>query len=115
MILSRVAALPTSTRTLLAAASVLGQHAPVSTTAAVAGLADTLQLWMRPSEAGLLRQGPGTELTFTHPLYRAAIYADLSTTNRRELHARGVVSGHATARAQNRGFGGARRGAGGRP
>ncbi len=35
------------------------------------------------------------ELTFTHPLYRAAIYADLSPTSRRELHARAaeVVAG----------------------
>ena len=97
VILSRVATLSTSTRTLLAAASVLGQHAPVSTTAAVAGLADTLPAVDQAIEAGLLRQGPGTELTFTHPLYRAAIYADLSTTNRRELHAHAaeVVSGHA--------------------
>ena len=97
VILSRVATLSTSTRTFLAAASVLGQHAPVSTTAAVAGLADTLPAVDEAIEAGLLRQGPGTELTFTHPLYRAAIYADLSSTVRREMHAHAaeLFSGHA--------------------
>ena len=39
--------------------------------------------------AGLLSESAlGSELTFTHPLYRAAIYADLSPTNRRAQHAR---------------------------
>ncbi len=97
VILSRVATLSTSTQTFLAAASVLGQHAPVSTMASVAGLADMYPAVDEAVEAGLLRQGPGAELTFTHPLYRAAIYADLSSTNRRELHAHAaeLVSGHA--------------------
>ena len=41
--------------------------------------------------------GSDAELTFTHPLYRAAIVADLSPARRRELHARAAarVSGHA--------------------
>ena len=47
--------------------------------------------------AGLLAdRASEPELTFAHPLYRAAIYADLSPTTRRELHARAaeVVAGH---------------------
>jgi ATP/maltotriose-dependent transcriptional regulator MalT len=38
-----------------------------------------------------------SELTFAHPLYRAAIYADLSPTSRRALHARSaeLVAGRA--------------------
>jgi DNA-binding CsgD family transcriptional regulator len=97
VILSRVATLSTSTQTFLAAASVLGQHAPVSTMASVARLADTDPAIDEAVDAGLLRQGPGTELTFIHPLYRAAIYADLSSTNRRDLHSHAaeLVSGHA--------------------
>jgi DNA-binding CsgD family transcriptional regulator len=97
VILARVATLSTSTQTFLAASSVIGQHAPVSTTAALARLADTHSAVDEAVEAGLLRQGLGTELTFTHPLYRAAIYADLSSTNRRDLHALAaeLVTGHA--------------------
>ena len=48
--------------------------------------------------AGLLTEGaPALELAFRHPLYRAAIYADLSPASRREPHARAaqVVAGRA--------------------
>jgi DNA-binding CsgD family transcriptional regulator len=97
VILARVATLSTSAQTFLGAASVLGQHAPVATTAAVAGLADAHQEVDEAVEAGLLKEGSGTEARFTHPLYRAAIYADLSSTNRRDLHAHAasLVSGRA--------------------
>jgi hypothetical protein len=48
--------------------------------------------------AGLLTEhASALELAFAHPLYRAAIYADLSPASRRELHARAgeVVAGGA--------------------
>jgi predicted ATPase len=56
VILARVATLSTSTQTFLAAASVLGQHSPVATTATVAGLADAHQAIDEAVEAGLLRK-----------------------------------------------------------
>jgi DNA-binding CsgD family transcriptional regulator len=98
VILARVAALPAATQSFLAAASVLGQHAPMSTIASVAGLPDAQREMDAAVAAGLMGDGASVpELAFTHPLYRAAIYADLSPGSRRELHARAatVVAGRA--------------------
>ncbi|MGD0924907.1 MAG: AAA family ATPase [Streptosporangiaceae bacterium] len=101
VILARVAALPSTAQSFLAAASVLGQHAPLSTVASVAsvaGLPDAQNELDAAVAAGLLTEGsPAAQLAFTHPLYRAAIYADLRPTRRRELHARAaeVVAGRA--------------------
>ena len=81
----------------LSAASVLGQHAALSMIAAVAQLPDGQDEMDEAVAAGLLSDGLVSELSFTHPLYRAAIYADLSPTNRRRLHARAaeLATGHA--------------------
>ncbi len=88
VILARVAALPAPAQALLAAAAVWGQHAPVSTIVSVARLPDGHAEVDAAVAAGLLTEGNSmSELTFTHPLYRAAIYGDLSPTTRRELHA----------------------------
>jgi len=98
VILARVAALPAAAQTFLAAASVLGQHAPMSAIVSVARLPDAQHDVDAAVAAGLLSEGAAmSELSFTHPLYRAAIYADLSPTTRRELHARAaeVVAGRA--------------------
>ena len=97
VILTRVAALSSEAQTFLAAASILGQHAPIATTAAVAGLSDNMRGSDEAVSAGLLVESPPSELTFAHPLYRAAIYADLSPANRRRLHALAaeVVEGRA--------------------
>ena len=101
VILARVAALPTTAQSFLAAASVLGQHAPlgaVASVASVAGLPDAQNELDAAVAAGLMTEGsPAAQLAFTHPLYRAAIYADLRPTRRRELHARAaeVVAGRA--------------------
>ena len=86
VILTRVAALSSDAQAFLAAASVLGQHAPIATTVAVAGLSDSMRGSDEAVAAGLLVEAPSpSELTFAHPLYRAAIYADLSPTNRLSL------------------------------
>jgi ATP/maltotriose-dependent transcriptional regulator MalT len=89
VILARVAALSVTTQAFLAAASVLGQRASAATMAAVAQLSNTDAEADAAVAAGLLGEGVlASELGFTHPLYRAAIYADLSPTIRRQLHAR---------------------------
>jgi DNA-binding CsgD family transcriptional regulator/tetratricopeptide (TPR) repeat protein len=98
VILARVAALPAAVQSFLAAASVLGQHAPVSAIVSVARLPDARNEVDAAVGAGLLTEtGSALELAFAHPLYRAAIYADLSPASRRELHARAgeVVTGSA--------------------
>jgi DNA-binding CsgD family transcriptional regulator len=96
VILARVAALPAAAQSFLAAASVLGQHAPISAIMSVARLPDARSEVDAAVAARLLAEGASVlELVFSHPLYRAAIYADLSPASRRELHARAaeVVTG----------------------
>jgi len=98
VILARVAALPAATQSFLAAASVLGRRAPIPAIVSVAGLPDAQHEVDAAVAAGLLTEGASAlELVFSHPLYRAAIYADLSPARRRELHARAaqVVEGRA--------------------
>jgi DNA-binding CsgD family transcriptional regulator len=98
VILARVAALPVPAQSFLAAASVLGQRAPMSAIVSVARLPEAQDEVDAAVAAGLLTEGASAlELAFTHPLYRAAIYADLRPATRRELHARAaeVVAGRA--------------------
>ncbi|HEY1916244.1 MAG TPA: AAA family ATPase [Streptosporangiaceae bacterium] len=98
VILARVASLPAAVQSFLAAAAVLGQHAPTPAIASVAGLPGARDEVDAAVGAGLLTEGGSAlELAFAHPLYRAAIYADLSPATRRELHARaaGTVAGRA--------------------
>src|SRR5450755_1361751 len=97
VILARVAALPAASQSFLAAASVPGQHAPIPAIASVARLPDARNDVDGAVAAGLLTEGDPAELAFTHPVYRAAIYADLRPASRRELHARAaeVVAGRA--------------------
>ncbi len=87
VVLSRVASLPTSTQNFLAAAAVLGQHSPAAAICLVAQLPDGHQQIEDSVESGLLIDDmTASELSFAHPLYRAAIYGDLSPATRRTLH-----------------------------
>jgi DNA-binding CsgD family transcriptional regulator len=98
VILARVAALPATAQSFLAAASVLGQHAPIAAIVSVARLPGARSEVDAAVAAGLLTEADSAlELAFTHPLFRAAIYADLSPASRRELHARAaeVAAGRA--------------------
>jgi DNA-binding CsgD family transcriptional regulator/tetratricopeptide (TPR) repeat protein len=87
VVLSRMASLTPSTQNFLAAAAVLGQHAAASTIASVAEILAPQDQIEEAEGAGLLGER-ASELSFTHPLYQAAIYADLSPTTRRKLHLR---------------------------
>ena len=92
LVLARVSALPPTTQAFLAAASVLGQHAPASLIVSVAQLPDAPRDMDAAISAGLLREDLArSELSFTHPLYRAAIYDDLSAAARRGLQARAAA------------------------
>ena len=88
-----------SAQTFLAAASVWGQHAPVSTIVSVAQLSGGRVEVDAAVAAGLLTETESlSELTFTHPLYRAAIYARSQSHDARELHERAAE--HVVGRAQ---------------
>ena len=98
VILARVATLSGFTQSFLAAASVLGQHAATSMIATVAELADPNDAIDEAVASGLMSEVVvASELSFTHPLYRAAIYGDLSPARRQMLHARAAecVAGQA--------------------
>jgi DNA-binding CsgD family transcriptional regulator len=97
VILTRVGALPAVTQAFLAAAAVLGQHSPTSAVMVLAELSDAPHEVDAATATGLVTEGGASELTFVHPLYRAAIYRDLSPTRRRALHARAaeLVGGRA--------------------
>jgi DNA-binding CsgD family transcriptional regulator len=103
VILARVAALPVTAQSFLAAASVLGRRAPMSAIVSVARLPGAQDEVDAAVAAGLLTEdGPAMDLAFTHPLYRAAIYADLSPASRRELHARAAEVAAGRARLAHR-------------
>ena len=85
-IVARLAELPAEARSLAEALSVIGEPVPLSVAGRVAGVG-------RPAEAldGLLATGwvtwtpddPRAPVAFGHPLYRAALYRDLSPARRR--------------------------------
>lgn len=88
-VLSRLARLPAPARDLVRAAAVLGTRAPARVASAMAGLADGTSAADAAVRARLLDFPPGRardELSFTHPLVRAAVYEDLPPGGRRRLH-----------------------------
>ncbi|HXP55669.1 MAG TPA: AAA family ATPase [Streptosporangiaceae bacterium] len=89
LVLTRVAQLSRSAQDLLAAASTAGVHSSLPVVAAAAGIADPVPAFDEACAAALVtpavRAGSG-EITFSHPLIRAAIYSDLSLGRRRRLH-----------------------------
>ena len=86
----RLARLSDEARSLAAAASVLGDGAPLEDAAALAGLDLPLAVAAATAlaEADLLRAHE--TITFVHPVVRAAVYASLGPFGRREGHERAV-------------------------
>ncbi|HEY3261173.1 MAG TPA: AAA family ATPase [Pseudonocardiaceae bacterium] len=79
-----------ATRRLVEAAAVLGGHAWLATTAAVANVAEPLSALEEAAVVDLLhvRDGDGLrELAFPHPLVQAAVYGQLGPLRRARLHA----------------------------
>jgi DNA-binding CsgD family transcriptional regulator/tetratricopeptide (TPR) repeat protein len=98
IVLTRVAQLSHSAQDLLAAASVVGVRSSLPVAAAAAGIGDPVAAFDEAFAADLVtpaaRAGAG-EITFSHPLIRAAIYSDLPLGRRRNLHlaAAGLLAG----------------------
>jgi DNA-binding CsgD family transcriptional regulator/tetratricopeptide (TPR) repeat protein len=88
-VLAKMATVSTDAQNLVAAAAAAGVRAPLRLAAAAAGSRDPLAALEEALAAELLVLVPGhtpPEITFPHPLLRAAVYDDLSPTRRRELH-----------------------------
>ena len=96
-LVARLSVLPAPARELGLALAVLGRAVPLALVGAVAGVVDPTAALDDLLDAGLVtwQAGPGAELRFAHPLYRAAVLDDLSPTRRRALHraAAGLLGG----------------------
>ena len=78
-----------SARALAAAMAVINQRAPVMVVARLAGLSSPVEPFEELLGTGFVRwdpQEPGSPVEFVHPLYRQAVYEDLSPSRRRDLH-----------------------------
>jgi hypothetical protein len=74
---------------LVAAASVLGMHAPLRLAASVAGVDDPLPVLEQAIAASLLEERLAErEVSFPHPLVQAAVYRQLGPARRAGLHLR---------------------------
>jgi DNA-binding CsgD family transcriptional regulator/tetratricopeptide (TPR) repeat protein len=88
-VVARLTNVGTDAQDLVAAAAVAGARCPLTLAGKLAGLSDPLPALEEALAAELLALVPAripTEVTFAHPLVRAAIYDDLSPTKRRELN-----------------------------
>jgi DNA-binding CsgD family transcriptional regulator len=76
-------------RALAAAMAVINQRAPVMAVARLAGLSSPVGPFEELLGTGFVRwdpEEPGSPVEFVHPLYRQAVYEDLSPSRRRDLH-----------------------------
>jgi DNA-binding CsgD family transcriptional regulator len=88
-ILARLAELPPDARELAAALSVVGEAVPLPVAGRIARVDHPAQALEALLGTGFVTWRSGeasTPADFAHPLYRAALYADLAPTRRRELH-----------------------------
>jgi DNA-binding CsgD family transcriptional regulator len=86
---ARLSELPADARTLASAMAVINQRSPLPMVGQVAGLAAPVEPFEVLLDTGLVGwdpNEPGPPVEFTHPLYRRAVYQDLSPTTRRDLH-----------------------------
>ncbi len=86
----RLETLPADSRSVLDAASVLGNRLLPDVLGEVAdeSVAEVVHLLDAAEEAGVIRTGPADELWFTHDLFRETLYGQLSLTERARLHGR---------------------------
>ncbi|MEJ2888207.1 ATP-binding protein [Actinomycetospora aeridis] len=90
VLLVRLSRAAPATSALVVAAAVLGESAPLTLAAAVAGLDDPSDALDEAVGLGLVEElpgGPPARIGFVHPLVRAAVRGDLPPARRRALHA----------------------------
>jgi len=89
MILARLAEMPPDARKLAAALAVVGEAVPLPVAGRIARVdhpAEALEALLGTGFVTWWPDEASTPVRFAHPLYRAALYADLAPTRRRELH-----------------------------
>jgi DNA-binding CsgD family transcriptional regulator/tetratricopeptide (TPR) repeat protein len=87
--MARLSEVGTSAQNLVSAAAIAGPRCPLMLAASAGAIDDPLGALEEALGADLLALVPGRmpeEITFPHPLIRAAVYDDLSPTRRRALH-----------------------------
>lgn len=87
--IARLAELPAEAQDLGCALAVLNQRIPLQAAARVGGVRQPARALEGLLATGFVTWQPGdpqTPVEFAHPLFRAAVYADLAPTRRRELH-----------------------------
>jgi DNA-binding CsgD family transcriptional regulator len=87
--IAALAELPEAANHLASALAVLGQRSPLAVVARVAGVAEPAVALESLLKTGFVQWLPGeqnTPIDFVHPLYRLAVYDDLSPTRRQALH-----------------------------
>jgi hypothetical protein len=84
-----LAELPAEATRLASALAVLGGRTPLAVVARVAGVVEPAGALESLLKVGFVQWFPGepnTPVDFVHPLYRLAVYEDLSPTRRQALH-----------------------------
>jgi DNA-binding CsgD family transcriptional regulator len=98
---TRLAELPPDARALAAALAVVNQRTPLPVAAELAGIgrpARALDDLLSTGFVACESSGQLLSLEYAHPLYRAAVYADLAPSRRQELHRRAAdLAGGETA------------------
>jgi DNA-binding CsgD family transcriptional regulator len=87
--IAALAELPEEANQLASALAVLGQRTPLAVAARVSGVAESAAALEGLLKTGFVQWLPGeqnTPIDFVHPLYRLAVYDDLSPTRRQALH-----------------------------
>ena len=87
--IAALAELPEEANQLASALAVLGQRTPLAVAARVSGVAEPAAALEGLLKTGFVQWLPGehnTPIDFVHPLYRLAVYDDLSPTRRQALH-----------------------------
>lgn len=93
-VLSRLASCPPEAEALVVAASVLGLRCGMGLAVRLGDVRDPLPALEAAISAGLLRARAtptANEISFTHPLVRAAVYHDVAPTRRAAIHARAAT------------------------
>ncbi|HEV2069312.1 MAG TPA: AAA family ATPase, partial [Acidimicrobiales bacterium] len=88
----RLASCSPEARRLVAAAAVVGMRCPFAVVRQLSGVEESLQPLQEAIEAHLVEyRQRERQVSFGHPLVRAAVYHDLRVSERAELHARAAL------------------------